>query len=356
MPVRGRGYSYRDRFRLKNRLLRLTVTYIVIAAAVSFGVLFVLNGNASAAAAQQTPQPTPTATPAPTATPTPTSPYTSKLTGVPQDAKEFYFSYDGIYMAYRTATGFVVMDTQANRALKTVDDPNIQWMQFIDNRDIVLYLTLEGNSVVANTYNIGSDVQAKQQASFKVPADSKVKSAAFSNARNYLCVNVETGTDSFSDEVYAVDNMKQTTRLTLQDIINNLVLLNRTDQVYYTNSKGTLFFGNKSVSGLEAGTLIGRDDKDKVYFQAASNRGTVYVLADGKLENTLNLPDVTDLLTFWNTHSAVYAVYDGFLVNLSGNAAAQIPFDKALDFIGIGGKNVFFRNVAGEVLAVTLPG
>lgn len=352
MPVNGRRMSYRDRFRLRNRLLRLTLLYIAIAAAASFAVLFVLNNTASALAAQQ-PAPTPSATPTPAPTPTPTNPYAYQITGVPQDAKEVYFSHDGKYLIYRNGNSLTVMDTQANRMLKTIDDPAMTWARFIDDRDIVLYLTLQENSVGVNTYDIESGVQAKQT-SFTVPANSKIKSAAFSSVKNYLCVNVETGTDSFSDEVYTVDVMKRTARLTLQNMINNMVVLSRTEKVYYTNGKGLLYFGDTAVSDTGEGTLLGRDARDKVYFQTSADRGTVHVVADGKRESTLQLTDIPNLVTFCNTNSGVYAIYDGFIVDLSKDAAAQIPFDKALDFVGIGGQNVFFRNAAGEILGIEL--
>jgi hypothetical protein len=351
MPVRGKGYRYRDRSRFRYRLLRLTVVYIVIAAAAAFTVLFVLNGNASAQAEQQKPQPTPIATSTPA--PTPTSPYAIKINGVPKDTKDFYFSFDGKYCMYQSGASLTVLDVLAGSTLKTIDDPSISWAQFINNRDIVLYMTQQGNSVAVNTSDVVSGAQVKQT-SITVPANSKVKSAAFSSAKNYLCVNVETGTDSFSDEVYTVDIMKQTTRLTLQDIINNMVMPQRTEQVYYTNNKGTLYFGNKAVSNVGVGTLLGPDGKDKIYFQLTADRSTVNVVADGKLEKSISLPDISDLVRFFRTDSNMYAVYDGFLVDLSGDATAQIPFDKGLDFVGIGGKNVFFRNASGEILGIAL--
>lgn len=352
MPGKGSGRGFRDQSRHRGRLLLLTVVYIVLAAAVSFGILFLLNGNAAAQAAKQAPQPTPTATPAPTPTPSPTQSFAYKITGVPADAKQTDFSYDGKYLAYSGVSGFVVVDTQANKMLKTIGDTGMVWWQFMDSRDIVLYLTLQGTSVTVNTYDIGRDVQAAQT-SFKVPSGAKVKSAAFSSATNYLCVNIETD----SDEVYTVDIMKDTARLTLQDVISNLVLMRRTEQVYYTNSKGTLYFGNKAVTEVGAGILLGSDGQDKVYFQSTADKSTIYVVAGGKQESKLQLSDLPDLVTFCSTYSGdMYAVFDGFLIDLSKDASAQIPFDKGLDFVGIGGRNVFLRNAAGEILAAPLPG
>ncbi len=351
MPGNGRGYKYRDRYRLRYRLLRLTVLYIAVAAAASFAVLFALNGNAEALAAQKA---EPTATAVPTATPATTpSPYAYTITGVPKDTMELYFSYNGKYLAYRTGAGITVMDTGANTTLKTIEDPGIQWMRFIENREIVLYITMEGNTVAVSTYNIQSGAQARQ-ASITVPANSKVKSAAFSSMRNYLCVDVQTGTDSFSDEVYTVDIMKRTARLTLQDVINNLVLTRRTNQVYYTNSKGILYLGDKALNDAGEGKLLGPDGKDRMYFQSAADRSAISVIADGKRESSISLPNVANLVLFYRTDSTLYAVFDGYLVDLSGDVDVQVPFDKGLDFAGIGGKNVFFRNAAGDMLGIEM--
>ena len=329
--------------------MRLALFFAAAALGVSFAIFFVLNNNATAEAqarmqAQQAAQ-----TPVPTATPTPTPAYGQKITGVPKDTKQMYFSFDGKYCAFADSTGLVVKDAGTDTTVKTITDAGICWAQFLDERDTLLYLALQGTGIAVRTYDIGSDT-VTGQLSITVPANAKVKGAAFSCARNYLCVNVESGTGNTTDEVYTADIMKRTGRLTLQGSIDNLVLADRTKTVYYTNADSLLCCQDTVLKDAKEGVLLGRDAKDNVYFQTAADKGTVYVIAGQKRTTSLELSDVADIVQFYSSPGSVYAVYDGYLVNLAGDVTRQIAFDKGMDFMGIGGANIYLRNKDGDVL------
>lgn len=353
MPINRRGY----RRARPARYVRPALFFAVIALAASFLILMVLNGNAAEqarqdaqarASAAQTPAPAQT----PAQTPAPAPGYAQKIAGVPADA-EMYFSFDGRYCAYMDGGALTVRETASGAQAAAVAGEGLVWAQFLDERDALLYLTLQGEALSVNNCNAGNGRDTRQL-SIKLPGDAKVKAADVSCARGYLCVNVRTGTKFFYDEVYSVDIMKRTVRLNLQETINDMAVAERTRAVYYTNGSGYLYCGEKALSGKEEGTLLGIDAKDKVYFQKAADKSTVFVFEGEEKTAELQLPNIANILRFYKTPKSVYAVYDGYLLDITGDLTKRFEYDKSMGFMGIGGNSVFLRGADGDVIGFDL--
>jgi hypothetical protein len=196
------------------------------------------------------------------------------------------------------------------------------------------------------TYNIDSD-QTIDQVELSVSGGAAVKAVDYSNDTNLVFVNIEkTKNGTVSDSVYSIDIMKNTQKLSLGSIVDNMVLLGKTNSLYYNDEKSNLYLHAEPFAGLQKGKLIGRDEEDNVYVQSADDPGSVYKVSNEKLADTLALPD-PNVIRFYADKKNVYAVYGNYIVNLSGDMQAKLEFDSHLQFLGFGGANAYLLEAGG---------
>jgi hypothetical protein len=244
-----------------------------------------------------------------------------------------------------------VKDMKTGNTLKTIDSVGVTSPVLMNDRNILLYFTVSGSAATLNTYNIDSG-QITKQASINYPYGSKIKAVAYSNATNLEYVNVErikNGTET--DRVYSINIMKEVQQVSLSSIVNNMVLLGKYNTLYYNNPLNTVYENSKFVSGIKKGKIIGRDGEDRVYIQSASVSSMVYVLADNKLSDTLQLPDA-NVTGFYSDQRGVYAVYSDYIVNLADNIQSKLQYGNDMEFAGMGGSNAYFRDANGNIVGL----
>lgn len=346
-------YTNRSAF----KLLRMTGIYAAAAFAICFIVLFSLNSSivfaatTGAQAAANTANAKASAGNAETPAPTSANKPVLTLKGVPAGAQDIAFSFDDKYCTYMYQSKLYVKDMKTGGTLKAITGNAITSPVLMSDRDILLYFTPGSGTITLNTYNIDNG-QSTKQTSFSYPAGSKVKAVTYSNATNLVYVNIEqTKNGSETDAVYLINIMKNVQTVSLSTVVNNMVLLGKTNSLYYNNAQNTVYMNGKPVSGLQKSKVIGRDAEDRVYAQSANSAGAIYILENGKLFKTLTLPD-TNVNKYYADQKGVYAVYSGYLVNLTGDMQSKLQYDSGLEFLGIGGSNAYFRDAGGDIVGL----
>jgi hypothetical protein len=325
--------------RLLWKIVRLTGLYAVIAFCTWFCILFYLNGTVVFAA----PGPS-TSVSAAQATPTDNRIH---LEGVPWDAQDIAFSYDGEYCTYILGSSLVVREIATGRTVRTIKGDGLSHPVLMADRNILMYFTREESGIVLNTYDIGAD-RLSNQADFSVSAGAQVKSMDYSNQTNLLYVCFSQDNDgSEKDMVYCVNIMKDVSRTPASGVVDNMVLLGQTDELCYNGPDGTLYAKDRLFKSLQKGKIIGRDAQDRIYVQSPDNGGTVYVCEMGREPQQITL-DGGAPLRFYTDQKNVYALYAASLVNVSGQKR-KTDFDSSLQFLGMGGDAAYFREADGSI-------
>ncbi len=348
-----------NKFGLK--ILRLTGIYAAIAFAICFSVLVSLNNSVVFAETTTSPQAS-AATVGSDATTdlsslseTSASPSTTQkpevlLSGIPADAQNIAFSYDDRYCTYMAGTHLHIKDMKTGDNVKTITTSGIRWPVLMNDRNILMYFTVSGTTLALNTYNIDSN-QSVKQTSLTFPSGAKIKAVDYSNATSLVFINLaQTQNGTETDSVYSINIMKKVRKFSLSSVVDNMVLLGKENSLYYDDAQNNLYLHGKPFTGLKEGKLLGRDIEDRVYALSVDN-DMVYILSNEKLDKTLVIPN-TNYIEFYSDKNSVYAVYNGYIINLSGDMNAKLQYDRGLQFIGMGGSNAYFRDAENNIIGL----
>ncbi len=273
------------------------------------------------------------------------------ITGVPKDAQHISFSYDDKYCTYLYESKIYIKDIAQDKEIKTISDTGITWAQLMYDRNNILYFTQSSSAIVLKTYTIDNDVSNKQL-SIKITSGTKIKDVDYSNATNLIYINLETKkSGTTTNTIYSINIMKELTKVSSSSIVDNMVLLNNTGSLYYEDGDNNLYNRVKKVVDLDTGHLIGCDSEDRVYVQSIDDKSSISVLSGSKTDKVLTLPD-TDYISFYSDKSNVFAIYNDYIINLSGDMSARFTYDSSLTFLGLGGSNVYFRDTEGNIIAI----
>lgn len=350
------------RTKKKHRLFELAGLYAFLAAAVVFPVLFYLNndyfadtkaqstvnGNVSADAASDTAD---------------SGGITEKiyrLSGIPAEATDISFSYNNSYCTYLCKGIVYVRAIDTNKTIYTIkDSKEIKKAVLMGDRNILICLTADvknglqtSGSVGVATYNIEKNAMIAQK-SFTVGQGAKIKQIDYSSLTNLIFVNIESGAkDNITDQIYYLNINKKVRTFSTEKIVDNMVLLSETFDLYYQNEEGILFCNSKKVNGFENEkvSLLGRDSNDNIYVQSLVKKGRVYIINGLEIVRVTQLDD-TGLLRLQCSRNGIYAVYDGYIKSLADNADKKILYDHKHRFLDMVNDRIYLKDKNNDIVS-----
>ena len=327
--------------------LVLTAAYAVVAFLGTLAVVAYLDSTTVVHPGNPTPTGGATATSAPTPTPTPVP---NRLVGIPTDAEDIVFSFEGTYCSYRSNGSVTIKEVATDRLVQTLTESTpIVKSGFMKKRNIVLYFTLADNTLTARTLNLDSGLHATQYTG-GFPSGSILRDVDSSSSVNLVFLHFERTVGSKrTDTLTYINVMKLIKPFYSGGAVEHMLLLNDAFSVYYEDSNHILHLGSGTLSAVGKSSLIGCDAADSVYVQALDATDTIRRISGSKVAESFSF-DSTGFLRFYTDKDVVYAVYADHLVDLSGDRTTVIPYDSARGFLGLGGDLIFFRNATGDIV------
>ncbi len=275
----------------------------------------------------------------------------SAMTGIPLDAKDISFSFDGRYCTYLYRSELKIYDIQSDKVIKAIAGSNIYRPVLMSDRDILLYCTSNKKNFYLHSYRIESD-QDTVHKSLALSAGTKIKDMVYSGATGLVFINysrVRSGIES--DTIYCMDVMENVTKLSLSGVIDNMVILNGEKSMYYNDEATNLYLHGKPFAGMKAGRLLGRDAQDRVYVQSVVDTRSISIIEKEAVRSKFTLP-ASNFNQFYSDGNDLYAIYNDRIVKISGDAGEEMAFDKRLRFIGLGGSTAYFRSSGKEIIGI----
>jgi hypothetical protein len=277
----------------------------------------------------------------------------NKLTDVPDSALDISFSYDGKYCVYLYNNKIYIKDIAANTTIyKISDGVSITNFILINDRNIIIYFTLNGTSLKVKTYDIVNNVETLQK-TIKISAGATIKHVDYSTLTNLVLINIESGKSSnLINTMYYLNIMKRLKTFQLENAINNMILLNNTFTLYFEDKNNNLYCYPNPISGFNKKKvrLLGSDSNDNVFIESLDNKNTIYFVKNEKIDKTINLNDPAYMEIYTNK-IGVYVVYSNYIINLAGDIDKKMLIDKNFKFIGIGGNKIYFRDSNGYIIS-----
>ena len=338
------------RYLLRRTILYATATFLMLTAIIAAQNAAIVT-HAPEQGEVPTPSPAADTPAAPMSTPAlttaPAEGSTFMLMSLPSDASHIVFSYDGKYCVCMSGGKIVVIDILTDQILRTLQakEPITQIM-LLNNQDIVLYFVLNsaGRQLGIYTFNIVTEKTAQQKV-IPVSKGDTLKQVGYAASMSAVFFNIESGSGKTAVDHLEYLNINKSLKpiSTNKRIVENIVPLNKQMALYYVDSSNKLYCHSKHVPGFEAKNvrLLGCDKSDNIYVQSLDQKDTIYVLNQEKISGTITLAG-GDTSTIYADNSNVYAVYENYIVNLSGDAASRQDFDASLKFLGTGGDRFYF--------------
>jgi hypothetical protein len=271
------------------------------------------------------------------------------ISEIPINAINLSFSYDGQFCVFLYNNDIYIKNINSNVLIKKISkSAPITNFILMNDRNIIIFFTLKNNLLEVRTYDISNDNENLQK-TIQVPSNSKIKNIDYSALTNLIFFDLESGIgSSLKDTLYYLNIMKKLKTIQLQTTINNMVLLNKTFNLYYENNQNILCSYPtplKEIKGVNIKQihLIGCDESDNLYIQSLEDKHIIYILKNENLYNVKNLNDL-NYIKFYVNKIGVYVVYKDYLINLVNDINKKFYFDRNLNFISISGNKIYFKD------------
>lgn len=345
----------------KKNILALTAIYALTAAFTSYAALSAVNqsfrpdtGHSGAITASVDPiaSAMPVNSAVDSAPMNPGKPAAIQAT-MPKGASDVSFSFDGQYMAYLSGGQLYVMNLSDSSPKAVSGADQVMQYRMMSNQHIIIYFTVTGSQLSVKTYNIESGVQTVQK-SFTVPLGTTIRGADYSTNTNMIMIDASRGNGAGST-VYSLNIMKRLKSRSTAKTVGSLVLLNNSAGYYCVDANHRLYFNLAPVSALANQTvkLLGSDASDSVYVQSLTDKKNVYMLRNNALSATIKL-DNPDFSAVYASKSGVYLIYPDHIVDLTGTGVKDVPYDRQLTFLAVGGSTAYFVNGKGAIVAQSM--
>lgn len=282
----------------------------------------------------------------------------SKISGIPVDATDISFSYDNKYCTYLYKGIVYVREIETNKTIyKIKDSSEIQKAVLMDDRNIIIYFSigtkaLSSDTISITSYNIEKNTRIAQK-TFNIGLNTRIKQIDYSSLTNLIYVNIETYIkNNNTDQVYYLNINKKVKKLSTEKIVNNMVLLSRSFDLYYQDNKNILFCNSKKVTGFEHQkiNLLGRDSNDNIYVQPLDKKDMVYVLKGSMIIRTIHLSN-KDYLKLQYGRNGIYAIYDSYIINLADNVNRKIAYDNKYSFINLINDRIYLKDKNNVIMS-----
>ena len=274
------------------------------------------------------------------------------ITNVSDTAENVSFTTDDKYCTFLYKSKIYIKEIATNKLVRKISETGISKSLLMSDRDIILYFCVANNSIDVKTYNIESNKITKQK-SIPIPRGSIIKSVDYSSSTNLVFINLEekVGRSITRNSIYYLNIMKNLKHIIPGQIINNMVLLNNSLNLYFEDNNKNLFSHSKLVSSVKKVNIIGCDKYDNVYVQSVEDKSKIYILNNQKIIKTKKLIDPA-YIGFYTNKKDVFAIYKDYLINISGDVNIKFINNSNLKFVGMGGSNVYFKDANNNIVAM----
>lgn len=245
---------------------------------------------------------------------------------IPEGAQDISLAYNRKNISYIKSGVLYILDVNSGKIVNTVTEQNpVIYALPLDDSDIVMYFTYDGNKLYIKTYDMDSG-EDRDQKSIKISNLYKVNSIKYSSLMNIVYIDVKAGTlGRLKDTIYRVDIMENVTTYVHNKAISDIALLGTKDSLVYQDSMDNVYirrrlFRYKDYSKFK---LLGADMNDCIYLIPDKNPSDVLVVKNGQVENEISLDDSSYIKSI-NKDGSVYLIYSDRMLNLSDNKITKI--------------------------------
>lgn len=261
------------------------------------------------------------------------------------------YTYNNKYYSYLKDSKIYINNISNNENHDIIDEEaDICYYKVLYDKNLILYITAEEytstkTKLDVRTYDMDRKRKNDYDVTFYVNNFSKVKDINYSPIVNYTYLNIETKTmNSTNNTIYSIDLFNNLVKVRSNVIIDNMIMLQMKNIVYYQNDKNdistTYSYNSLFKSDVE---MIGIDEEDYIYFLNKETNAEVYVVkgSNRNIVDTIKLTD-TDIVKTYTNNVGVYLVYPTYVVNV----ASDTPYE----MIGRLSKYVEFEAIKDDVM------
>jgi uncharacterized protein with HEPN domain len=331
--------SSNGKFKLFQGIILLTVIYTFIAAIVVFSALGYIDSHVVEETSSQLSDKT-------------ILNAMQKFTGVPKQLSYLSFSNNGEYCVY-LYNGILYVKEITNGVKKIAEKLPISNVILMANQNIIIYFTIDNNGTIQiKTYNIDNSKTTLQK-TFRTYAGAKIKQVDYSNLTNLIFLNVERkNIRGLSDNIYYLNIMKKVKVKSTGNIIKTMVLLSKSNNLYYQDKNNVLFNQSKPVAALKniPVELLGKDSDDNVYVQSINDKSSVFVLNNDTIEKKIHLENTNIKKIIYN-HQGIYVLYTDYMVDLTDKSNKKISINNGMNFIDLINGNLYLQDANGDIFS-----
>ena len=236
---------------------------------------------------------------------------------------EIQYSYDNKYYTFLKDNKIHIYDSIKNEEIKVVEEEEpICYSHLLYDKNLIMYFTEEetyyGSSLTLKTYEIDTE-RTSEYNTINVNNFSRVKDMSMSPIINIIYVNIETKSSLYTNNlIYRIDLFNSISNIKSGTIINNMIMLQQRDRIYYEDEDSNIYMGSMRLSIFgEKVNMIGIDLEDNLYFISKNDKDVVYKVKNNYIVDEIELTD-TDLVTTYTNYEGVYLVYPNYIMEVSG--------------------------------------
>ena len=243
---------------------------------------------------------------------------------ISKNAKDIQYSFDNKYYTYLFEGKVYIGSLDKGDIQATIDEEKeICYFKLLYDKNLIVYFTKVDNGTSATlqlkTYDIGTKRKIEYN-TFTVKNFSRIKNMDMSPVINMIYINVEQKNgNSTNNIIYKINLFNTMSQIKSGLIIDRMIMLQRTDRVYYEDSKSNIYYSNTKLGIFkEKVNMIGIDTDDVLYFIAQDN-SQVYKVKNNKIIDTIELKD-KDVKTTYHNNQRVFLVYSSYIIEVSAEA------------------------------------
>ena len=264
------------------------------------------------------------------------------------DIEDLQFAYNNKYYAFLKDSKVKINYVKDGSEYSVIEDEDdICYFKLLYDKNLIVYITSSVNTNGRAKLDIKTyDIETKRQNeynTFYVNNFSKIKDMNMSPLINIIYINIETKTKYKTDNViYRVDLFNSMSQVKSGIIVNNMIMLQKKDRVYYEDEEYNIYSSSSYWSMFKLDVeMIGIDKNDYLYFIDKETKSTVYIVSNSKIIDTIKLNDTGVVKTYTN-NVGVYIVYENYVINV----ASDTPYER----IGRLSKYVEFEAIKGNTM------
>lgn len=249
---------------------------------------------------------------------------------IPEGAQNISLTSDQGNLCYIKNGVLYIIDAKSGKTISTITDQNpVIYAVPLEDRNIVMYCTYDGNKLYIKTYDMDNS-EERDQKSIRINDLNRVNSIKYSSLMSIVYIDVKAGTGSrLTDTIYRVDIMKSVSMYASNKAILDIALLSTKDSLVYQDSKDNVYIKRRlfKYNNYRKFKLLGTDINDCIYLIPDENTSDVLVVKDGLVQNEISLSDSSYIKSI-NKDGSVYLVYSDHLLDLSENRVIKINSGK----------------------------